>query len=93
MSDYSNWDYDRDIICPYCGKTYTPESEMLIGDDGIDVYEDGNEQECTCEECGKRFRVTPEMQWYYTTETISGEMTEEEHEAMELSEWEKGGEE
>ena len=93
MSDYSNWDYDRDIICPYCGKSYTPEYELWIGDSRIDVYEDGKEQECTCEECGKRFRVTPEMQWYYTTETISGEMTEEEHEAMELSEWEKGGEE
>lgn len=52
---------------------------MWIGDDDIDVYEDGNEQECTCEECGKRFKVIPELQWYYTTETIPGEMTEEEH--------------
>lgn len=79
MSDYSNWDYGRDIICPYCGKEYTPEYEMLIGEDSIDVYEEKT-QECTCTECGKRFRIIPELEWYYTTETIDGEMTEEEHE-------------
>ena len=86
---YSNWECDDEIICPYCGKTYTLEYDLCIGDDCIDVYEDGKEQECTCEKCGKRFTVTPELQWYYTTETISGEMTEEEHEIMEQSEWEK----
>ena len=92
MSDYPNWNYARDIICPYCYKVYTPEYEMLIGDDFIDAYEDGKEQECTCENCGKRFKVTPELQWYYTATAIPEEMTEEEHEATEWSEGEKGTE-
>ena len=79
MSDYSNWEYDKEITCPYCGKEYTPEYEMMIGEDCIDVYEEKT-QECTCEKCDKRFRITPDLVWFYTTETIDGEMTEEEHE-------------
>lgn len=79
MSDYSNWEYSRDITCPYCGKEYTPEYEMMIGEDPIDVYEE-EPQECTCAECGKRFLITPELEWYYNTQTIDGEMTEEEYE-------------
>lgn len=73
MSDGRWYEYDKDIICPYCCKTYTPEYEMLIGDDGIDIYVDGKEQECTCEKCGKKFIVTPKIEWYYRTRTIAGE--------------------
>lgn len=77
MSGYSNWEHDTDIVCPYCGKTYTPEYDLCIGDDCIDVYEDQKEQECTCESCSRRFKVTPNLEWYYTTESIEGEMTDD----------------
>ena len=38
--------------------------------------------EFTCDECGKKFRLSAEMKWEYTTENIDGEMTEEEHDDM-----------
>ena len=80
---YSNWECDDVIICPYCGKKYEPTyEETYIGGKDVDCYKEGEQGEFTCDECGKKFRLSAEMKWEYTTETIDGEMTEEEWEAM-----------
>ena len=78
---YRNWECDEKIICPYCGTKYEPTyEETYIGDTEIDCYEDGKEQECACDNCGKRFTVRPILNWEYETETIDGEMSEDEWE-------------
>ena len=77
---YSNRECDgEDIICPYCGWKYAAVyEETIIGDKCVDVYEEGEQGEFTCENCKKKFTLSVEMKYEYTTETISGEMTEDE---------------
>ena len=76
-------EFADEIICPYCGKKYGPTyEETYIGGEDVDCYKEGEQGEFTCDECGKKFRLSAEMKWEYTTETIDGEMTEEEHDDM-----------
>lgn len=81
MSDsYSNWECDDDIICPYCGNKWEPSyEETYIGNEPVECYKE-EKQEFTCDECGKRFELRPVLTWEYETETIAGEMTEDEWE-------------
>ena len=80
---YQNNETGEDIICPYCGKSYEPSYEdTYISGEPVDCYEEGNEDKYICECCGKAFILSAEKKWEYTTETIEGEMTEEEWEAM-----------
>lgn len=44
----------------------------------MDCYKEGDQGEFTCDDCGKKFALSAELLWEYTTETIDGEMTEEE---------------
>lgn len=79
---YYNEERSDDIICPYCGETYTPSyDETLIGDRSVDCYTEDTHT-YTCDNCGKKFKLTPYFVWKYYTETIDGEMTEEEHENL-----------
>ena len=82
MESYWNQEDDEKIICPYCGEKYEPTyEETIIGDKTVDCYAEGENQEFTCDECGKRFTLMAyQSGWKYETETIDGEMTEEEHE-------------
>ena len=80
---YSNWECDDKIICPYCGKQYEPTyEETYIGGEDVECYEEGEQGEFTCDACGKKFTLSVEMTWNYTTETIDGEMTLREHDDM-----------
>ena len=78
---YLNWEVSNtDIICPYCGKKYEATyDETYIGGKDVDCYEEGDQGEFACDECGKRFELSIEKRWTYITETIDEEMTEEEH--------------
>ena len=79
---YSNYEIGTNITCPYCGKEYEPSyEETYIGGEPVECYEEGL-QEFTCDHCGKRFKMQASLTWSYETETIDGEMTEEEWEAM-----------
>lgn len=81
MSDYVNSEYSENIICPYCGEEYEPSYEdTYIGGECIDCYDENNEQICTCDVCNKKFKLFGERTWEYSTETIDGEMTDEEFE-------------
>ena len=82
MSDsYSNSEISGSIICPYCGKEYEPSYEdTYIGGDSVNCYEEGDQGTFTCDDCGKRFKLYSTFTWEYETETIDGEMTEEEWE-------------
>ena len=83
MSNYYNWECSSKIICPYCDKEYEPTyDETYIGGKGVDCYEKGDQGEFTCDECGKKFTLSAEMVWEYTTETIDGEMTDEKWQEM-----------
>lgn len=78
---YSNWECDDEIICPYCGKKYEPTyEETYIGGKDVDCYKEGEQGEFICDECGKKFILSTEMKYEYITETIHGEMTEDEWE-------------
>lgn len=78
---YSNWEAEENIRCPYCGKEYEPSYEdTYIGGDCVECYEEGEQGEFVCDECGKKFTLSAEIRWEYTTETIDGEMTDEEWE-------------
>lgn len=78
---YSNFEIDSNIRCPYCGKEYVPTyDETYIGDKDVECYEEGEQGEFTCDDCGKKFKLSAEMTWVYTTETIDGQMTEDEYE-------------
>lgn len=80
-NSYWNEVDDENIICPYCGKSYEPSYEdTYIGDDIADCYTE-DEHEYVCDTCGKKFMMYgyPAV-WKYHTETIDGEMTEEEYE-------------
>lgn len=81
MTDwYWNTERDHNIICPYCGEAYTPSLyDTYINDEYVECYEE-KEQTFICDRCRKKFKLTPYLEWKYETETIDGEMTEEEHE-------------
>lgn len=81
MTDwYWNTERDHNIICPYCGEAYTPSpSDTYINDEYVECYEE-KEQTFLCDKCRRKFKLTPYFEWKYETETIDGEMTEEEHE-------------
>lgn len=83
MSSYWNTEDDYDIICPYCGETYKPSyDETIIGDKIADCYTEDTET-YTCDNCGKKFTMYGyQAGWKYHTETIDGEMTDEEWEDM-----------
>jgi hypothetical protein len=72
------------IKCPYCGEEYEPSYEdTWIGDERVNCYTEDT-QFVVCDECGKKFSIRPyQASWAYQTETIDGEMTEEEHEELE----------
>lgn len=83
MSDwYWNEEDDDMIICPYCGMTVKPSYEdTFIGDTCVNCYTEGDVQTVTCDACDKKFTIEPyQSGWSYKTETIDGEMTEEEWE-------------
>ena len=84
MSNESYWNQedDTEIICPYCGEHYKPSyEETTIGDKTVDCYTEDTEI-YTCDVCGKKFTMYGyQAGWKYITETIDGEMTEEEHES------------
>lgn len=84
MSEEMYWNEEdsEEIICPYCSKRYEPSYEdTYIGHVSIDCYEEGKEQEAVCDVCGKKFTIIPYMSnWKYRTETIDGEITQEEWE-------------
>lgn len=80
---YSNFESGDAIRCPYCGKEYEPSYEdTYIGGEPVECYKEGEQGEFICDDCGKKFRLSAEMIWNYTTETIDGEMTEEEHDGI-----------
>lgn len=78
---YWNEEDENFIKCPYCGAEYEPSyDETVIGDKVANCYTEDTE-EYTCSDCGKKFMLTPyQSRWMYKTETIDGEMTEEEWE-------------
>ena len=82
IDSYWNEEDDSEIICPYCGEKYTPTyDETIIGDKCVDCYTEGEVQTVTCDSCAKKFTIEPYLgEWKYRTETIDGEMTEQEHE-------------
>ena len=89
-----NEEDDFKIICPYCGEKYEPSYEdTIIGNQIADCYSDEEEQIFRCDTCGKKFTMTPHLSsWKYRTETIDGEMTEDEWEenwesAQKLRKW------
>ena len=80
---YSNWEIGSAICCPYCSKEYEPSCEdTFIGGKCVKCYKEGEQGEFTCDSCGKKFTLSAEVEWNYTTETIDGEMTEEEYEEL-----------
>jgi hypothetical protein len=80
-NSYGNSEIGSSIICPYCGKEYEPSYEdTFIGGDSVNCYEEGNQGTFTCDDCGKRFKLYSTFRWEYETETIVGEMSEEEWE-------------
>jgi hypothetical protein len=81
IDSYCNEEDDTEIICPYCGEKYTPTyDETIIGDKCVYCYEE-EVQTVTCDSCAKKFTIEPYLSgWKYRTETIEGEMTEQEHE-------------
>ena len=77
---YWNTEDNDCIVCPYCGEDYKPSAYGYahIGGERVDCYTE-REQECTCDVCGKRFKmVGHQTGWKYFTETISGEVTKQE---------------
>ena len=87
MSDsYWNSEDDDKIICPYCGHKYEPSYEdCIIGDKIANCYKEGDTQIFTCDYCRKKFTMQPYLSgWSYLTETIDGEMTEDEYERLDL---------
>lgn len=83
MTDwYWNIEDDDMIICPYCSRAVQPSYDgTYIGDVCVNCYSEGETQTVTCDSCGKRFTIMPyQSGWKYETETIDGEMTEEEWE-------------
>lgn len=83
--NYWNFERGEEIICPYCGMRYEPSyDDTYIGGKGVDCYTE-DEDEYTCDRCGKKFTLRPYIEWKYETETIDGEATEEEVEGFDDS--------
>ena len=78
---YWNQEEDDKIICPYCGEEYEPSYEdLFINNEQVDCYTEDTEI-YKCDVCGKRFEMFGfTKRWFYHTETIDGEMTQEEWE-------------
>jgi transcription elongation factor Elf1 len=57
------WDYNSNIICPYCGHENEPDSEC-----DNENFEEAHETYCY--ECGKHFMVTPRIEIDYSSEPI-----------------------
>lgn len=85
MSDNTFWNTEDEtfIKCPYCGAEYEPSYEYtFIGGKNVNCYTEDTE-EYVCDECGKKFTMSGyESEWRYKTETIDGEMTNEEYEEL-----------
>lgn len=82
MSNYWNYERDDKIICPYCMAEWESSAEdTYIGGERVHCYEE-KIQTVTCDECGKRFTITPILTWTYETETVDGEATKDEIEEM-----------
>ena len=80
MSSFWNFERNKNIVCPYCGREYEPSyGEAYINGDPVDCYTE-DEETYKCEECGKKFTMHGENVWMYETKTIDGECTEEEAE-------------
>ena len=80
---YWNEEDDENIICPYCGKEYEPTYEdTYINGEPVDCFNE-NVETYTCEECGKKFTMYGyNAGWKYCTNTIDGEMTDDEYEEL-----------
>lgn len=80
--NFWNEEEDGKIICPYCGEKYDPSYEdTYIGGEYVDCYSEDTET-YKCDNCGKKFTMYGyQASWEYHTETIDGEMTEEEWES------------
>lgn len=83
MKSYSHSEVNKElIVCPYCGKEYTPSFEdTYIGGVRVTCYKEML-QEFTCDNCHKRFRLYSTMTWDYETRTIDGEMSVIEHDQI-----------
>ena len=78
-NSFYNYEISEKIICPYCGQEYEPTYEdTYINEESVDCYCD-TIQFFKCDHCNKKFKLECERVWQYTTETINGEMTKEEH--------------
>ena len=85
VESYWNFERGKEIICPYCGMRYKPSyDDTYIGGKGVDCYTE-DEDEYTCDRCGKKFTLRPYIEWKYETETIDGEATDEEVEGFDGS--------
>ena len=80
---YWNEEDDDAIVCPYCGEKYEPSCEdTYIGHEPVDCYTEET-QYFTCDKCHKKFSMHGyQSGWKYCTETIDGEMTQEEYEQL-----------
>lgn len=77
---FHNYEVSENIICPYCGEEWEPTyEETYIGGEPVECYEEEKQTFC-CDYCNKKFTVYPHLTWEYETETIEGEMTQEEAE-------------
>ena len=85
MSDNTFWNEEDEtfIKCPYCGAEYEPSYEdTWIGDKCVNCYTEETDF-FVCDDCHKQFSLTPyQERWRYKTETVDGEMTQEEWENM-----------
>lgn len=79
---YWNTEDDSKIICPYCGEEYEPSyDDTYIGGECVECYTEDT-QTFICDECGKKFEMYGyQSGWKYHTETIDGQMTEDEWES------------
>ena len=82
-NSYWNYEDDENIICHYCGEEYEPSYEdTYIGGKPVDCYTE-EKKTYTCDKCGKKFTMYGyQAGWKYQTETIDGEVTEEEVEEL-----------
>ena len=78
---YWNFEKDDNIICPYCGEEYIPTyDETIIGDKCVNCYSE-DEEEYICDNCYKKFQMRGLLIWKYETETIDGQLTQEDYDS------------
>ena len=84
IDSYWNTEDEDYIKCPYCGNTYEPSYEdTFIGHEQVDCFTEET-REYVCDDCHKKFTMYGYLSgWKYYTETIDGQMSEEEHEEWE----------